>query len=116
METMKKLIAVFAALLLAAPALAADWSFYGSQRMATFYIYDDFGKVGEGEEDSDWGLHWDFQGNSRLGARVKADQVSGLIELALRAAGGGDGGRRPTPLAAGAAADRPRRRRPLRTR
>ena len=31
-----------------------------------------------------------FQGNSRLGAKVKADKVTGQIELALGA--GGDGG------------------------
>lgn len=89
---MKKLIAVFAALLLAAPALAADWSFYGSQRMQTFYIYDDFGDSTVAGDDSDWQLRWDFQNNSRLGARVKADNVSGLIELAMRADGRGTGG------------------------
>ncbi len=89
---MKKLIAVFAVLLLAAPALAADWSFYGSQRMATFYIADDFGDSKVAGNDSDWGLRWDFQGNSRLGARVKEGNVGGHIELAMRATGGGDGG------------------------
>ena len=31
---MKKLIAIFAVVLFAAPAFAADWSFYGSQRIA----------------------------------------------------------------------------------
>ena len=89
---MKKLIAVFAVLLLAAPALAADWSFYGSQRIATFYIADDFGDSTVAGDDSDWGLRWDFQGNSRLGARVKEGNVGGHIELAMRATGGGDGG------------------------
>ncbi len=90
---MKKLLAVFAALLFAAPAMAADWSFFGSQRMATFYIYNDDELTEKSTGvDSDWGLRWDFQGNSRLGARVKADKVSGLIELALRAPGGGNGG------------------------
>ncbi len=34
---MKKLFIVFAVLCLAAPAMAADWNFYGSARMATFY-------------------------------------------------------------------------------
>jgi hypothetical protein len=89
---MKKLIAIFAVLLLAAPAMAADWSFYGSQRMSTFYIYDDFGDFnrqgvlnGPGAND-DWGLNWNFQDNSRLGAKVKADKVSGQIELSLNAA------------------------------
>jgi hypothetical protein len=88
---MKKLIAIFAVLLLAAPAMAADWSFYGSQRMATFYVYDDFGDFerADGEKD-DWGLQWDFQSNSRLGARVKADKVTGHIELGLKGTDGGD--------------------------
>jgi hypothetical protein len=87
---MKKLIAVLLVLLLAAPAMAADWSFYGSQRMSTFYNARDFGdfkQLGTGFAnsgyDDDWGLTWDFQGNSRIGARVKADKISGQIELAL---------------------------------
>jgi hypothetical protein len=103
---MKKLIAIFAVLLFAVPAMAAEWSFYGSQRVATFYVDEDYGKFemgqtynpatgtlagGNGEKD-DWGLQWQFQGNSRLGARAKADKVSGHIELALTAANGGDGG------------------------
>jgi hypothetical protein len=89
---MKKLIAILAVLLLAAPAMAADWSFYGSQRMATFYVADDFGDNEKNGEDDDWGLQWNFQGNSRLGARVKADKVTGHIELGLKGANNGDGG------------------------
>jgi hypothetical protein len=88
---MKKLIAIFAVLLLAAPAMAADWSFYGSQRMATFYVASDFGDFPRADgEDDDWGLQWDFQSNSRLGARVKADKVTGHIELGLKGTDGGD--------------------------
>jgi hypothetical protein len=93
---MKKLIAIFAVLLFAVPALAADWSFYGSQRVETFYTYDDYGdfningvKNGPGFND-DWGLQWNFQTNSRLGARVKADKVTGHIELAMKGTDGGD--------------------------
>jgi hypothetical protein len=88
---MKKLIAIFAVLLLAAPAFAADWAFYGSQRMTTFYVADDFGDFtrADGEED-DWGLQWNFQTNSRLGAKVKADKVNGHIELGLKGTDGGD--------------------------
>jgi hypothetical protein len=102
---MKKFIAIFAVLLFAVPALAADWSFYGSQRVATFYKADDFGDFEQGQrnnfagatttagngEDDDWGLQWQFQDNARLGAKVKADKVSGQIELALNA-GTGNGG------------------------
>jgi hypothetical protein len=87
---MKKLIAIFAVLLLAAPGFAADWAFYGSARMATFYVADDFGDFPVNGEDDDWGLQWDFQGNSRLGARVKADKVNGHIELGLKGTDGGD--------------------------
>ncbi|MCU0585478.1 MAG: hypothetical protein MUC46_05330, partial [Desulfobacterales bacterium] len=94
---MKKLIAVLVVLLFAVPAMAQtakapEWSFFGSQRMATFYIADDFGDATVNGSDDDWGLRWDFQGNSRVGARVKADKVGGYIELALTATNGGDGG------------------------
>jgi hypothetical protein len=88
---MKKLIAIFAVLLLAAPAFAADWAFYGSARMATFYVYDDYGDFPPASgEDDDWGLQWDLQANSRLGAKVKADKVNGHIELGLKGTDGGD--------------------------
>jgi hypothetical protein len=105
---MKKPMAILTMLLLALPGLAADWSFYGSIRQATFYEYQDFGDYdqqnvlnGLGETD-DWGVQWRFQDNSRLGARVKSDRVGGLIELALnststnggnvvRGSDGGDG-------------------------
>jgi hypothetical protein len=90
---MKKLIAIFAVLLLAAPAMAADWEFYGSQRVNTFYLYNDYGdgtavdrfgvgSAGSGKDD-DWGLIWDFQPGSRFGTKVKADKVKGQIELGL---------------------------------
>jgi hypothetical protein len=71
--------------------MAADWSFYGSQRMATFYVADDFGDFTRADgEDDDWGLDWNFQANSRLGARVKADKVTGHIELGLKGSDGSD--------------------------
>jgi hypothetical protein len=89
---MKRGLAVAMVLLMVAPAMAADWSFYGSQRMSTFYAHQDFGDTPVNGQDDDWRLDWNFQTNSRLGAKVKADKVSGHIELALRAANGGDGG------------------------
>jgi hypothetical protein len=91
---MKKAWIVLIVVLLAAPSMAADWSFYGSMRMSTFYEYTDFGSAGQPDtgEDDDWGLTWDFQTNSRLGANVKADKVSGKIELALKGSDGGDQG------------------------
>jgi hypothetical protein len=91
---MKKLIALFAVLLIAAPAMAADWSFYGSARMATFWDHRDYGDTPPatlGDEDEDDDLLWDLQGNTRLGARVKADKVSGRIELALPSSNTHDG-------------------------
>ena len=88
---MKKLIAVCAVLLFVAPAFAADWSFYGSERIATWFNSRDYGDgVGANGEKDDQGTQWYFQGNSRLGAKVKADKVTGQIELALGS--GGDGG------------------------
>jgi len=86
---MKKLIAIFAVLLFAAPAMAADWSFYGSQRVATWYTDRDYGDATVNGQDDDQATQWYFQGNSRLGAKVKADKVTGQIELGLGA--GGDG-------------------------
>jgi len=88
---MKKLIAIFAVLLFAAPAMAADWSFYGSQRIATWYVDRDYGDgVSANGDDNDEATQWYFQGNSRLGAKVKADKVTGQIELALGQGGNGD--------------------------
>jgi hypothetical protein len=84
---MKKLIAICAVLLFVAPAFAADWSFYGSERMATWYVNRDYGdSINQVNGNSnDAGTQWYLQGNSRLGAKVKADKVSGQIELATTA-------------------------------
>ena len=89
---MKKLIAVIAVLLFVAPAFAADWSFYGSQRIASWYQDKDYGSnLGEiNGQSSDASTQLYFQGNSRLGAKVKADKITGQIELGLGQ--GGDGG------------------------
>jgi hypothetical protein len=87
---MKKLIAIFAVLLFAAPAMAADWSFYGSARVSTFYVDQDYGDAVVNGQDDDQATQWYQQGNSRLGAKVKADKVNGQVELALGQ--GGDGG------------------------
>jgi len=86
---MKKLIAVCAVLLFVAPAFAADWAFYGSQRIATWYTQIDNGankNLNAGQvngQGDDAAAQWYFQGNSRVGARVKADKVNGRIELRL---------------------------------
>ena len=47
-------------------AVAADWNFYGSARLTTFYT--------DGE-NRDPKLDYDLQGNSRIGAHVKATET-----------------------------------------
>ena len=89
---MKKLLVIFAALALvwafAAPAAAVDWNFYGSARMATFWTSSETGDGATKVEDQD--LQWDWQGNSRIGARVKGESTSGMFELGLKSADGSD--------------------------
>jgi len=76
---MKKLFIIFAILCLAAPAMAADWNFYGSARFATFRIDVDPDMSGV---DSDTDTQWEQQGNSRIGATVKFnDQIGGAFEM-----------------------------------
>jgi hypothetical protein len=93
---MKKLFVILAALALvwafAAPASAVDWNFYGSARMATFYTSVDLGDAATtaGGDDEDDGTQWELQGNSRLGATVKGDNISGRVELGLKGLDGGD--------------------------
>jgi hypothetical protein len=87
---MKKWMALISVLIFAAPATAADWAFSGSQRMATFWNHVDYGDFPVNGEDDDDALTWDFQGNSRLEAKVTADKVKGHIELGLKGTNGGD--------------------------
>ena len=95
---MKKWVLLSGVLFLAAPAVAADWSFYGSMRFATFWDHNEYkdvtvgGPMGNapGGEDSDNQIIWDFDSKSRVGAKVKADKVSGQIELSLKGTDGGD--------------------------
>ena len=93
---MKKLFVIIAAVALvwafAAPASAVDWNFYGSARLATFYTSVDFGDFtnAAGTDDSDDGTRWELQGNSRLGATVRGENVRGRVELGLKGIDGGD--------------------------
>ena len=91
---MKKIILVIAAVaLLASPAMAVDWNFYGSARMATFYVSRDYGDgsgdvsgkgtVFNGDQDKDDNVNWELQGNSRLGATVKGENVGGRFEFGI---------------------------------
>ncbi|HSO63450.1 MAG TPA: hypothetical protein VLR50_20620 [Desulfobacterales bacterium] len=88
---MKKFIAICAVLLFVAPAFAADWAFYGSQRVGTWYTEKTYPTAVNGQDD-DAATQWALQGNSRLGAKVKADKVSGQVELSLSGSDGSDGG------------------------
>ena len=54
---MKKFAALLIVAMVAAPAMAADWSFYGSARMSTFYVYNDYGDSEVNGESNDWNLH-----------------------------------------------------------
>ncbi len=75
---MKKLFIIFAVLCLAAPAMAADWNFYGSSRMQTFWNDVD---ADDGPDSDDQDLSWGLQGNARIGANVKVnDQIGGGFE------------------------------------
>ena len=98
---MKKIILVIAAVaLLASPAMAVDWNFYGNARMATFYVSRDFGNGtfsdldggglvnGKLGKDEDAQVQWDLQTNSRIGARVKAENIGGRFEFAVNGIGG----------------------------
>ena len=85
---MKKLFVVIVSVALiaafAVPASANEWSFYGNARMATFSIDRDFGDLvysplDTGDTD-DEGLQWALQGNSRVGATVKGENLSARFE------------------------------------
>lgn len=84
---MKKLFVVIASVALiaafAVSAPAADWSMYGNARMATFIVDQDLGDVtfalATGDDD-DEDLQWDLQGNSRVGATVKNENISARFE------------------------------------
>ncbi len=73
---MKKLVIIVATLsVLFSSAQAADWNFYGSARVSTFYEKVDVS--GLDTNNFDMGL----QGNSRIGAQVKvSDELSGRFE------------------------------------
>jgi len=95
---MKKLILAIAAVaLIATPALAVDWNFYGSARTVSWYSSSDLGDfttVVGGDDDSDDAIAWGMNGhlNSRFGAKVKAENISGRVEIQLKATSGGDPG------------------------
>ena len=94
---MKKFTILIAALMLvcfAAPAMAVDWNFYGSARINTWYVSRDFDETlnDAGTDTKDSEVRWGSNGhdNSRIGARVKHENVSGRVEIQLRGEAAGD--------------------------
>ena len=79
---MKKLLVLLAAVAFVVaftvPAMSADWGFYGSARMTTFMnsVSEEASATGFDDDDLTWGL----QGNSRIGAKVKAGDIGGGFE------------------------------------
>lgn len=85
---MKKLtifIAAIALVCFAVPAMALDWNFYGNARMATFWDSRDFGDGlnAAGTDSKDTDTQWDLQGNSRIGANVKAENLKAQFEFGV---------------------------------
>jgi hypothetical protein len=77
---MKKFTIIIAALALvcfAVPAMAVDWNFYGNARMATYWVSQEVNNV----KDQD--LDWSLQSNSRIGATVKAENISARFEFGV---------------------------------
>jgi hypothetical protein len=87
---MKKLLVILLVLGMAAPAMAAEWNFYGNARMNLgSYARSKEWTGGSGANwasntpfnNDDTDTNWALQSNSRIGANVKAsDQVSGRFE------------------------------------
>ncbi|MDZ7665858.1 MAG: porin [Desulfotignum sp.] len=87
-KKMKKLMVLVAALALVAAsamtAAAADWNFYGSARVATFYVDQDFDSdksIGDLLDNDNTSYEQALNGNSRIGANVKvSDELTGGFE------------------------------------
>jgi len=85
---MKKLFVLLAAVAFVvaftAPTFAAEWSFYGSARIHTFWENYDYGDQpikGSITDDNDLDLDHKLQGNARIGANVKvSDNLVGRFE------------------------------------
>lgn len=77
---MKKLIVMLTAIVIYAnPAFSADWNFYGSAKVSTYYSKID-NDLFNGSADTK-NFEQNLQGNSRIGARVKvSDQLKGYFE------------------------------------
>jgi hypothetical protein len=85
-EKMKRLTLVLVALAaivaIATPAMA-EYNFYGSVRVKTFYVDNDKNAA----DDQDFTL--ELQPNTRFGAKVKDDKLGGRIEFGFKTQGAG---------------------------
>jgi hypothetical protein len=90
------LIAAIALVCFSVPAMAVEWNFYGSARVNTWYVSTDLNDkpLSTTGDDKDSEVRWGSNGqdNSRLGAKVKHENLSGRIEIQLKANAGGDDG------------------------
>jgi hypothetical protein len=80
------LIAAIALVCFSVPAMAADWNFYGSARMQTTYISDDYDNTTNpaGTDNKDAATLWNLQSNTRFGARVKHEgPLEGRMEFGV---------------------------------
>jgi OmpA-like transmembrane domain len=76
----KGAVSLIIALTLAASSQAAEWNFYGSARVKTFY-----GNVDNGSGDDATNFDMGLQGNARLGAKVKvSDELKGRFEYGAK--------------------------------
>lgn len=79
----KLLVALVTFSLFVSPAFAADWNFYGSARVSTFYSKID-NDMFNGSADTK-NFEQNLQGNSRIGARVKvSDELKGAFEYGAK--------------------------------
>jgi hypothetical protein len=89
-RVMRKLFLIVAAVAFmgyfAAPALAADWGFYGSVRMLTYM--EDTAKEAAGTVSDDSDFFHQLDTGSRIGAIVKAGDITGRFEYGTTASGG----------------------------
>ena len=64
-------------------AIANEWNLYGSARMATYYVRDrnpSLATLGLTETHQ---LQWQFQPNSRIGAKVRGHKFDGRVEIGV---------------------------------
>ena len=76
---MNKTLILSTAALVAAPAFAADWSFYGSARVSTFGE----AVIDTGDGDTKTSNSYKLQPNSRFGANAKDGNLGGTFEAGI---------------------------------